>query len=104
MEEKAAMGTQQQVGIEGMVFRKTNAHVGRKICATPSNSTMQHLAYGRMILDSSQHSVKFSTGEREIGLICLRGEGQASVDGMTIPLLQPGLGQGGTGLEAGQKK
>ena len=80
------MTTKQHVSTEGMIFRKTNAHVGRKICATPDNSTMQHLAYGRIILDASHPSVKFTTGERETGLICLRGEAQANLDGTVIPL------------------
>jgi len=80
------MSTQLPVGIEGMVFRKTNAHVGRKISVSPGNGTMRHLAYGRVILDTSQSSVQFSTGERETGLICLRGEGQANVNGTAIPI------------------
>ncbi len=80
------MDTKQQVGVERMVFRKTNAHQGRKICVTPGNSTMKHLAYGRIILDASQGAVKFSTGERETGLICLRGEGEVRVDGQAIAL------------------
>jgi 5-deoxy-glucuronate isomerase len=80
------MGTLQQAAMEGMIFRKTNAHVGRRICVSPGNSTMRHLTYARIILDASWPSAKFSTGERETGLICLGGEGQANVDGTTIPL------------------
>jgi 5-deoxy-glucuronate isomerase len=80
------MATQQQLGAEGMVFRKTDAHAGRKISVSPGNSPMRHLVYGRIILDASQRSVGFSTGERETGLICLRGEGQVHVNGTTIPL------------------
>jgi 5-deoxy-glucuronate isomerase len=80
------MDTRQQVGVEGMVFRNTNAHKGRKICVSPGSSTMKHLAYGRIILDSAQGPVKFSTDERETGLICLRGEGEVRVAGQTIPL------------------
>jgi 5-deoxy-glucuronate isomerase len=80
------MTTQQQTGLEDKVFRKTNAHVGRKIYVTPENSPMRHLVYGRIILDASHPSVKFSTDARETGLICLRGEGLATVNGTTIPL------------------
>jgi len=80
------MATQQQTGIERGVFRKTNAHVGRKVCVSPENSAMRHLVYARIILDQSQPSVKFSNGARETGLICLRGEGLATVDGTPIPL------------------
>jgi len=85
-EEQFEMTTEQRTGIEGMIFRKTNAHVGRKICVSPDNSTMKHLVYGRIILDSSHPSVRFSNGERETGLICLRGEAVVTVDGAEIPL------------------
>ncbi|MGH9546340.1 MAG: 5-deoxy-glucuronate isomerase [Terriglobales bacterium] len=42
---------------------------------------MQHLAYGRIILNSAQPYVKFETGGRETGLICLSGDAEVSVDG-----------------------
>jgi 5-deoxy-glucuronate isomerase len=76
----------QPIGMERMVFRKTNAHLGRKICVSPENSTMQHLEYGRIILNASQPEVKFSNGARETGLICLSGEGQVRVDGESLSL------------------
>jgi 5-deoxy-glucuronate isomerase len=71
----------QQTATEGMVFRKTNAHLGRTISVSPDNSTMQHLAYARILLNSSLPKVKFSTGDRETGLIFLQGEAQVTVDG-----------------------
>lgn len=71
---------------EKMVFRKTNAHTGRRIAVTPDNSSMQHLAYGRIILTPAETSVKFDTGDRETGLICLSGEANISVTGTTILL------------------
>jgi len=67
------MSTQTQVAFERMIFRKTNAHTGRHVSVTPQNSTMRHLAYGRIILNSSKPSVSFSNGERETGLLCLSG-------------------------------
>jgi 5-deoxy-glucuronate isomerase len=76
----------QQVELEKMIFRKTNAHVGRKIAVSPGNSTMKHLEYGRIILNSSEPTVKFSTGARETGLICLSGEGLVKVDGSSVSL------------------
>src|SRR5260370_12203172 len=65
------MSTQTQAAFEKMIFRKTNARTGRYLSVTPQNSTMRHLAYGRVILNSSQPSVSFSTEHRETGLICL---------------------------------
>ena len=47
------MSTQTQVAFERMLFRKTNARTGRHVSVTPQNSTMWHLAYGRIILNSS---------------------------------------------------
>jgi 5-deoxy-glucuronate isomerase len=64
---------------EGNVFRKTNAHKGRKVFITPANSTMKHLRYARIILDKSTPKVRFDNGEQETGLICLSGEVQVTV-------------------------
>ena len=67
------MSTQTQVAPEKMIFRKTNAQAGRHISVTPQNSTMQHLAYGRILLSSSVPRVSFSAGDRETALIGLSG-------------------------------
>ena len=64
-----------------MIFRKTNARIGRHISVSPANSPMRHLTYARIILDSSQPAVSFATSGRETGLICLQGEAQVKVDG-----------------------
>jgi 5-deoxy-glucuronate isomerase len=70
------------------IFRKTNAHTGRRVCISPNNSSMSHLAYSRIILNSANPSESVSTGDRETGLICLSGEAIVSVDGREIPLTQ----------------
>jgi 5-deoxy-D-glucuronate isomerase len=82
------MGTQAQISgtakpfpSEKMVFRKTSGQVGRHIFVSPSNSTMRHLAYGRILLNSSRPKESFSNGSRETGLICLSGEAEVGVDG-----------------------
>lgn len=77
-----------QYTVEKMVFRKTNSKMGRNISVTPSNSTNQHLAYGRIILDQSLSSVRFATGNRETTLICLSGSASVSVDGKSFKLEQ----------------
>jgi len=64
---------------EGNVFRKTNAHKGRKVFITPQNSTMTHLCYARTILDPSSPQVQFENGKQETGLICLSGEVEVTV-------------------------
>jgi 5-deoxy-glucuronate isomerase len=67
------MNTQSAVAVEKMVFRKTNANIGRHLVVTPQNSTMRHLSYGRIILNSSRPQVAFSNGNQETALICLSG-------------------------------
>jgi hypothetical protein len=38
------MTAPQQAAVEKMVFRRTNAQVGRHVSITPENSDMRHLA------------------------------------------------------------
>jgi 5-deoxy-glucuronate isomerase len=63
-----------------MIFRRTNQHVGRHISITPENSSMRHLAYGRIILNAAHASESFSNGNRETGLICLSGRAVVAVE------------------------
>jgi 5-deoxy-glucuronate isomerase len=64
---------QTHAAFERMIFRKTNAQIGRHVAVTSQNSTMRHLAYGRIILNGSMPAVAFSTAGRETALICLSG-------------------------------
>src|SRR5882762_5923997 len=73
---------------EKNIFRRTNAHAGRRVSITPANSSMRHLAYSRIVLNSAKPSESFSTGDRETGLICLSGEATVSVDTKEITLAQ----------------
>jgi 5-deoxy-glucuronate isomerase len=76
------------VAPEKNIFRKTNAHTGRRVCITPGNSSMRHLAYSRIVLNSAKPSESFSNGDRETGLICLSGEATVSVEGKETTLGQ----------------
>lgn len=71
---------------EKNVFRKTNAHSGRRVSISPANSAMRHLAYGRVILNPGRPIESFSTGDRETGLICLSGEATVTVDNKDVVL------------------
>jgi len=71
-----------------MVFRRTNQHVGRHISVTPSNSTNQHLSYGRIILNASERSVRFSNGGQETGLVCLSGEATVKAGSQQFEIAQ----------------
>ena len=82
------MALREPVAVEKMVFRKTNGRVGRHLAITPENSTMRHLCYARVILNSSEASVSFSSADRETILICLRGNARVRVVGDTFELAQ----------------
>jgi 5-deoxy-glucuronate isomerase len=86
--EEDSMSSAAQVEMEKMVFRKTNAHVGRRISVDPGNSTMRHLAYGRIILNAAKPSESFTNGSRETGLIVLSGEATVKVGGRETSLGQ----------------
>ncbi len=64
---------------EGNIFRKTNAHSGRKVVVTPENSSMQKLGYARVKLDAAAPEVTFNTADRETALICLSGQAEFTV-------------------------
>ena len=80
------MNPKTAAAIDNMVFRKTNEHRGRHISITPANSSMRHLAYGRILLDQSKSAESFTTGNRETGLIFLSGQASVTVDGKTVEL------------------
>jgi 5-deoxy-glucuronate isomerase len=80
------MSSEPQAALEKMIFRKTQAAQGRHISVSPENSPMQHLAYGRIILDPSQHTATFNTGDRETALVCLSGEAQINADSTAFTL------------------
>jgi 5-deoxy-glucuronate isomerase len=71
-----------------MVFRKTNAELGRHIAVTPANSTNRHLSYGRIILNRQLPTVSFASGGRETGFILLSGTAKVAVDGQAFELTQ----------------
>jgi 5-deoxy-glucuronate isomerase len=82
------MSTQGQAPFEKMVFRKTNTQLGRHISVSPANSTMRHLAYGRIILNASVPQVAFSSGGHETALVCLSGGAAVTVGAQEFELAQ----------------
>ena len=71
-----------------MIFRKTNAGLGRHVSVTPSNSTNKHLSYARIILNSQLPSVGFRNGGQETGFIVLSGAAKVAIDGRPFELGQ----------------
>lgn len=82
------MSTEPAVDVEKMVFRKTNAKLGRHLAVTPHNSTMRHLSYGRIILNPTASHVSFANEAQETGLICLAGEAAVTIAGREVKLGQ----------------
>src|SRR5262249_4915083 len=79
---------EQPVPVEGNIFRRTNAHKGRRVIITPANSTMQHLCYARTILDRQTPAVQFDNRNQETALICLSGEVKVTAAGQEFTLKQ----------------
>jgi 5-deoxy-glucuronate isomerase len=86
--KELSMSTQTAVTAEKMVFRKTNAKTGRQVSVTPQNSTMKHLAYGRIILNTTTPVASFANGDRETALICLSGQATVKTAGQSFDLDQ----------------
>ncbi len=77
------MSTQMQPSSDKYIYRGTNRQKGRHHAVTPENSSMKHLVYGRIILDTEEPRVSFSTGTYETGLICMAGGCTIKANGET---------------------
>jgi 5-deoxy-glucuronate isomerase len=69
-----------------LLFTDTASKRGRVITATPKNSVLAHLCYGRIRLDSQTTKVSFDTENRETGLLCMKGECRVTVNGTVYDL------------------
>ena len=69
-----------------LIFSGTASQKGRHIAVTPKNSTLAHLAYGRIRLDAEVPRVAFETGERETAFICMSGACRLTVNGEAYDL------------------
>ena len=71
---------------ESCVVRGTNSRKGRTRSIAPGTTAARHLHYGRIIMDSGDELIRFSTDEHETSLICLKGSATVSVDGTAYEL------------------
>ncbi len=69
----------------GCVRRATHSAKGRTLWLAPGDGAVRHLHYGRIILDAAG-SLEFSTGDRETGLICLRGRATVAAASQSFQL------------------
>ena len=67
-------------------MRATHTRKGRSNWLAPDKAAVRNLHYGRIILDSGEAPLAFSTGEHETGLICLGGEAQVGAGGRSFSL------------------
>jgi hypothetical protein len=56
------MTGQEKAASDKRVFRKTNTRWGRRMAVSPANSSMQHFAYSRILLDHTKSSESFQPG------------------------------------------
>jgi len=76
----------QAITPETCVVRGTHLRKGRTQWLGPKSAALQHLHYGRIILDSDDAPITFSTGTHETGLICLRGRARVEAAGRGFDL------------------
>jgi 5-deoxy-glucuronate isomerase len=64
-----------------LIFTNSASKRGRVVTATPKNSVLAHLCYGRIRLDPQLDRVSFPTEDRETALLCMKGNCRVIVDG-----------------------
>ena len=63
------------------VVRATNKQKGRTRWLAPEKAAVTNLYYGRIMLDSGDAPLEFSTGTHETGLVCLNGRAAVEAAG-----------------------
>jgi 5-deoxy-glucuronate isomerase len=82
------METNNPISVERCVVRNTDSTRGRTRSISPGKTAARHLHYGRIILETSDAPVSFSTGEHETSLICLKGKAAVRVEQQSFELGQ----------------
>lgn len=65
--------TTETITAQTCIVRNTAARRGRTHAVAPGTTASRHLHYGRIILTADDPPLSFETGERETGLVCLKG-------------------------------
>ena len=73
----------QAITTESCIVRNTDSAKGRTVHVEPGRTAARHLHYGRIILVAGDAPVRFSTNDRETGLIGLKGSAQVTTEGKT---------------------
>jgi 5-deoxy-glucuronate isomerase len=73
---------------DACVRRATNRQKGRTRSLAPGSAAVRHLHYGRIVVDSGDAPVRYSTDGLETALICLNGSGEIVAGGQRFSLTQ----------------
>jgi 5-deoxy-glucuronate isomerase len=63
------------------LFTGTQEGRGRRRVIHPANTGLEYLRYGRIVLGPAGGEERFASGEEELGLVCLGGEGSVEAGG-----------------------
>ena len=80
--------TQNPITPETCFVPKTHEGRGRRTAVAPGTTAARYLHYGRITLAAGDEPVKFSSGDHEVGLICLKGKATVRAGGETFTLDQ----------------
>ena len=75
----------QQIAKDTCIVRNTAGHKGRTVAVEPGAAS-RYLYYGRIVLDEGDAPIRFDTGERETGLVCLKGSATVRANGQAFTL------------------
>ena len=75
----------QQIAKDTCIVRNTAGHTGRTLAVEPGAAS-RYLYYGRIVLDEGDVPIRFDTGERETGLVCLKGSATVRANGESFTL------------------
>jgi len=76
----------QDITKDTCVVRNTGSRRGRTQAIAPGSKAARFLHYGRIVLDGGDAPIGFDLGERETGLVCLKGSATARAGGESFAL------------------
>ena len=68
------------------IVRNTAGAKGRTLAVAPGSAPTRHLHYGRIILAAGDAPLRFTTGQMETGLVCLKGSATVQAEGASCTL------------------
>jgi 5-deoxy-glucuronate isomerase len=83
--ENSAMSTP-ALDPKKLLVTNTASHRGRRVFASPDGGVLRHLCYARILLDGKTPEAAFDTGNRETGLLCMKGACKVAVGGQPYDL------------------